>query len=99
MNELLRFEPTPDALRNGRRTMAITAVIGLVLGALNVAAGFTDPQTVAIFAALGLSLVGDAIAYLGQPTTTRYRLGLAITTVAIVAGFYFLLANPYAQAG
>ena len=95
MNELLRFEPTPDALRNGRRTMAITAVIGLLLAGLIASdASFTDPNTVAVFAALAATLIGDAIAYLGSPTTIRYRVGLAITTIGIIAGFWFALTRP-----
>jgi hypothetical protein len=94
-----RFEPTPEAIRNGRRVMAVVAVVAVIAVALILfVPGFADAQYLGITAALGLSLVGDAVAYLGQPTTTRYRIGLAITTIGILAGFWFLVANPFPAA-
>jgi hypothetical protein len=57
--------------------------------------GFADRQMLAVTATACVALAGDAIAYIGQPTVTRYRLGLIITTLAIVVGFYIALANPF----
>ena len=96
MNELLRFEPTPDALRNGRRTVVIVAIV-LAFAILMIlfVPGFSDNQYLGITAGLVVTLLGDSIAYLGAPTKTRYRAGLAITTVGILIGLWFFLFNQF----
>lgn len=91
------LQPTPTALRNGRRTMAIfAAFVAVMVVLVGFVPGFGDPQMLAVTATTCVALAGDAIAYLGQPTVTRYRLGLLVTTLAGVAGFYVVLANPFA---
>lgn len=92
MNYLLRMEPTPSALRQGRLVMAIVAVILGVLLALYVASGAPpDSGLIATSVATGAILVGDGIAYFGQPSLRRYRIGRVIGSVAIVAAFATLL--------
>jgi len=96
MNSRRRSEPTPEALRNGRRTLVIFGVFVAVLLALNFfITDFADGNTWAIMATTGVAFVGDCIAYLGQPSLTRYRLGLVVTTIGIVAGFAILITNPF----
>ena len=91
-----RWEPTPDVLRNGRITLAIFAafmVVLLVLIAL--LPELRNTGMLAITATTFVALVGDAIAYLGQPSVTRYRLGLIVTAIGVVASFYLLIASPF----
>jgi hypothetical protein len=91
------LQPTPAALRNGRRTLAIFgAFVALALVLVALVPGFGDRQMVAVTAASCVALAGDAIAYLGRPTVTRYRTGLIVTTLAIVVGFAIAFANPFA---
>ncbi len=90
------LQPTPTALRNGRRTLAIFAVfVAVAVALVAFVPGFGDRQMLAIVASSCFALTGDAIAYLGRPSTTRYRLGVILTTIAIVVGFYIALANPF----
>ncbi len=99
MNYFRRLEPTPTALRNGRRTLVVVAaIVGLILVLLLFLPGFRDTGMVAITATTMVALVGHAIAYLGQPTLTRYRLGLIVATVGIVASFVLLIADPFPAA-
>jgi len=94
-----RLEPTPTALRNGRRTLAIfAAFVAVILALIVLVPGFGDTGMLAITAATCVALAGDAIAYLGQPTLTRYRLGLIVTTVGVVASLVLLIANPFPSA-
>ena len=77
-------------------TLAIFgAIVVVMLGLVLLVDGFGDRQMLAITATSLVVLAGDAIAYLGQPSVTRYRFGLIVTTIAIVAGFYFAFANPF----
>lgn len=69
MDYLRRLEPTPSALRNGRLTLAILAVVVAVVVAMIVLIpGFGDATTLAITASTTVTLVGHVIAYVGQPT-------------------------------
>ena len=99
MDYFLRLAPTPEALRNGRRTMIVVAVIvGAIALANLLIPAFADANMWVILATTGLILVGDGIAYLGQPTLTRYRIGIVITTIGIVTSFYLLIAEPFKAA-
>jgi len=96
MDCIRRMQPTPQALRTGRLTLAIIAAFAVVILALIVLVpGFGDTGMLAITAALIITIAGHAIAYLGQPTLTRYRLGLIVMAVGIVAGFWLLVASPF----
>ena len=96
---LRRLEPTPTGLRNGRKTLAIFAAFVAVLWALTVfVPGFGDTGTVAIMATTSVALAGDAIAYLGRPTLTRYRWASSLTAVGVAASFILLIARPFASA-
>jgi len=97
MEYLRRLEPTPDALRNGRVRLSIFAVVLVVLLVIIVfVPGISDDRNLlAITAATGVAFAGDCIAYLGQPSLTRYRLGLLVTTVGIIASFVILFTNPF----
>jgi hypothetical protein len=91
--------PTPSALRGGRITLVVLVVVFVIgVASILLVPGFGDTQFIAVMAATGVMVVGDATAYLGQPTVTRYRLGLAITTIGIVLAFWFWLANPFPPA-
>ncbi len=97
MDYFRRLEPTPSALRNGRLTLAIVAaILGIIAALIVLVPGFGDTGTLAITAATVVTLAGHVIAYLGQPTLTRYRLGLVVMAVGIVAAFWMLIANPFA---
>ena len=99
MDYFLRLSPTPEALRNGRRTMVVVAVIVVGIAAANLLIpAFADANMWAILATTCLTLLGDGIAYLGQPTLMRYRVGLVITTIGIAASFYLLIAEPFKAA-
>ena len=97
MDYLRRLEPTPDALRNGRLVLGVFAVFLAVLVVLIVFVPefANDRNLLAITAATGVAFAGDCIAYLGQPSLTRYRLGLTVTTVGIVTGFVILFTNTF----
>ncbi len=96
MDYFQRLEPTPSALRNGRLVMVIVGAILLVLVVLMaIDVSPRDPNTLAIAAATAVTVVGHGIAYLGQPTLGRYRAGLVVMTVGIVAAFAVLLLNPF----
>jgi len=96
MDAFLRLQPTPEALHKGRRSLAAVAVIvvGVAVFILLVP-GAADPNWLAILATTSLALVGNAVAYLGQPTLTRYRIGLIIIGIGVAASFYLLLAEPF----
>jgi hypothetical protein len=96
MDYFLRLQPTPEALKNGRRTMVAVAaiVVGIALFMVLVP-GAVDANWLAILATTTLTLIGDGIAYLGQPTLTRYRIGLVITAIGIAASFFILLTEPF----
>ncbi len=96
MDRFLNLRPTPEALKNGRRTMVIVAIIVIGIGLFNVL--IPDAADANMWAILGttcLTLVGDGIAYLGQPTLLRYRAGLVITAVGIASSFYLLIVEPF----
>jgi hypothetical protein len=99
MDYFLRLQPTPEALKNGRRTMVAVAVIvvGIALFMVLVPEA-VDANWLAILAMTTLTLIGDGIAYLGQPTLTRYRVGLVITGIGIAASFFILLTEPFKAA-
>jgi hypothetical protein len=100
MDAFLRLQPTPEALKNGRRTMVAVAVIvvGIAVFMLLVP-GAVDANWLAILAMTTVTLIGDGIAYLGQPTLSRYRVGLVITAIGIVASFFILLTEPFKTVG
>jgi hypothetical protein len=95
MDAFLRLEPTPEALHKGRRSVAAVGIIvaGVALFILLVP-GATDPNWLGILASTSLALAGSAIAYLGQPTLLRFRIGLILMGIGIVASFYLLIAEP-----
>jgi hypothetical protein len=96
MDYLRRLAPTPDTLRNGRLTLVVFGVFLAVLVALIVfVPEFADANLRAIVAATGLAVVGDCIAYLGQPSLTRYRIGLVVTAIGVLASFLILVTNPF----
>lgn len=96
MDAFLRLQPTPEALHKGRRSLAAVAVIvvGMALFILLVP-GATDASWLAILATTSLALVGNGIAHLGQPTLTRYRIGLILSGIGIAASFSLLLFEPF----
>jgi hypothetical protein len=96
MDAFLRMQPTPEALHKGRRSMAAVGVIvaGVALFILLVP-GAADPNWLAILATTSLALAGNAIAYLGEPTLLRYRIGLILTGIGVAASFYLLLVEPF----
>jgi hypothetical protein len=95
MDAFLRLQPTPEALHKGRRSLAAVGVIvaGVALFILLVP-GATDPNWLAILGTTTIALAGNAIAYLGQPTLLRYRIGLILIGVGITASFYLLIVEP-----
>jgi hypothetical protein len=95
MDHVRNLRPTPSALRNGRIVLAALAgVVGVAVILIVLVPGFGDAATLAIAAATIVTLAGHVIAYVGQPTLTRYRVGLVVITVGIVAAFWLLIANP-----
>jgi hypothetical protein len=96
MDYFRRLRPTPDALRNGRWTFAAVAVIfGVILALFALVPGSVDTVTVTVMAATLVTLLGTGLSYLGQPTLTRYRIGLIVTAVGILVSFWMLVANPF----
>ena len=96
MDYFRRMEPTPSVLRQGRLVMVMVAgILAVLLVLMFVDGSFRDPGTIAIAAATGVTVAGHGFAYLGQPTLARYRLGLVVMTVGIVAAFAFLLIDPF----
>jgi hypothetical protein len=95
MEWFMQLRPTPEALKNGRRTMVAVGVIVVGVALFMVLTpGAIDANWLAILAATIVTLIGDGIAYLGQPTLTRYRVGLITTGIGIAAAFFFLIAEP-----
>ena len=92
-----RLQPTPDALRNGRLTLLGVALIELVIAGLMVAVpGFGDAGLFTTWLVTLVTVAGLAIAYLGEPTTARYRIGLVVSVVGMVGAFLTLIAFPWA---
>lgn len=89
------LRPTPTGLRGGRITLAIVAaLVGVLVVLLALDPGFRDPSMLAITGTTIVSGAGFAIAYLGQPTLTRYRVGLIVITIGVLASFWLLVASP-----
>lgn len=64
MDYLRRFEPTPSALRNGRLTLGVLAVlVAIIVALIAVVPGFGDPTMVAITAATSVTLAGHVVSY------------------------------------
>jgi hypothetical protein len=79
--------------------MAIVAIaLGVILLGVVLVPEVVDAGLLAIVAATLVTLAGHAIAYLGTPTVVRYRVGLVVMTMGIVASFWLLLANPFTPA-
>lgn len=99
MDYLRRLAPTPTALRNGRITLVIfAALMAILLILIVLVPDLRDTGMLAITGTTSVALAGDAIAYIGRPTLTRYRLGLVVTTIGVVASFVLLIANPFPPA-
>jgi hypothetical protein len=75
----------------------LAAIVGILVVLIIILPGFGDAQMLAVTATTSLALAGEAIAYLGEPTLTRYRLGLIVTAIGVAASFYLLLADPFAS--
>jgi hypothetical protein len=100
INYLRGLEPTPSALRNGRLTLVIVAaVVGAILILLVLDPAFGDTGMLAITGATVVTLVGHVLSYVGQPTLGRYRLGLVVMAIGIVAAFWLVIANPFPRPG
>jgi hypothetical protein len=94
MNYVLgKMQPTPSALKQGRLLGIVFVVIFVVLLAVYIGLGVPwDTGMIVSTAAIAFSLVGDATAYIGQPSVARYRVGLAIMVAgAAVAGASLLI--------
>jgi hypothetical protein len=72
-------------------TLLFVGIVELILGLTLVADGFADPSSVSIWAATLVTVAGLAIAYLGQPTVARYRVGLVIVAIGVLTSFWLLL--------
>ena len=91
-----RLAPTPSALRSGRLTFAILAVVVAGCVALMVfLPGFADMAMLAVTASTSVTLAGLGVAYLGEPGLTRYRIGLVVATVGMLLSIYLWLADPF----
>ena len=98
MNRFTSMSPTPESLRNGRRTfVAVAAIFGVIFGLIVLVPGFADTTMLTVMAASLLTLGGTGIQYLGQPSLVRYRIGMVLTAVGIVASIWMLVANPFVQ--
>jgi hypothetical protein len=96
MDYFRSLSPTPSALRNGRIVLTVVAiVVGVILIFIVLVPGFGDMGMLAITAATSVTLAGHAVAYLGQPSLMRYRIGLVVLTIGTVAAFWLLIANPF----
>ena len=71
-----RLEPTPQALRNGRLVLALLVALLAVLTIVTLLGTGFDTGTLAITLATCVTVLGHVIAYVGQPSLTRYRVGL-----------------------
>jgi hypothetical protein len=72
-------------------TLLFVAVVELILGVILLSEGFTDGPSISIWLATLVTVAGLAIAYLGQPTVTRYRIGLVVVAIGVVTSFWLLL--------
>jgi hypothetical protein len=95
MNYLRRLEPTPSALKQGRILGVVIVAIFVFIVAIYIGSGLPwDTGMIVSTSATGFSFIGDAIAYTGQPSLTRYRLGLAIIVIGATVAFASLLIWP-----
>ena len=95
MNYFLRMQPSPSALKQGRMLGVAFVVIFVALQAFYIGSGLPwDTGMIVSTAAIGFSLIGDATAYIGQPSLTRYRLGLVIMATGAAIAFASLLIWP-----
>lgn len=77
--------------------MVAIIVVGVALFIL-VTPAAADAGWLAVLAATIVTVVGHGIAYLGEPTLTRYRVGLVLIGLGIVAAFFLLIVEPFAPA-
>jgi hypothetical protein len=92
---LRRLEPTLQTLRTGRLFVALLGVsLAVIVSVWVLVPDFADANMRAGTAALGVVFVGGCMSYLGQPSLSRYRLGLVVMNVAAVVSLAILLTNP-----
>ena len=97
LDRFRRMEPTPHALRNGRLVLAMLVALLAVLTIVTLLGTVFDTGTLAITLAACVTVLGHVIAYVGQPSLTRYRVGLVVAGVGIVTAFALLILDPFAM--
>jgi O-antigen ligase len=97
MDAFRRLEPTPQALRNGRRLLVLLVALLAVVTIVTLLGSGFDTATLAITIATCVTVIGHVIAYVGQPSLLRYRVGLVVAAVGIVTAFWMLITDSFAM--